>query len=185
MPSLKGHLLIASTGLADSNFARTVVLIAAHGEEGALGLILNREMNMPLEQVWGQVSQSECLRKGNVRHGGPVGGTLMAVHDLSPHANLIVTNEIYIATELSDMESLAESEEGRATFYVGHSGWGPGQLENELAEGSWLLLPAESHHVFDAVDLNALWNESLMEAGRRRIQSVVPIKHVPSDPSLN
>ena len=86
MASLKGHLLIASTGLVDSNFARTVVLIAAHGEEGALGLILNREMSMPLQQVWGQVSQSECVRQGNVRHGGPVSGTLMAIHDLSPHA---------------------------------------------------------------------------------------------------
>ena len=49
-----------------------------------LGLILNREMSMPLQQIWGQVSQSECEREGNVRHGGPVGGTLMAVHDLRP-----------------------------------------------------------------------------------------------------
>jgi putative transcriptional regulator len=185
MASLKGHLLIASTGLVDSNFARTVVLIAAHGEEGALGLIVNREMNVPLQQVLGQVSQSECVRKGNVRHGGPVGGTLMAIHDQSSHANLTVTDEIFIATELSDMESLAESDEGRAVFCVGHSGWGPGQLENELAEGSWLLLPAESHHVFDESDLNALWNDSLTEAGRRQVQSVIPIKHVPDDPSLN
>src|SRR6516165_4913331 len=185
MASLKGHLLIASTGLVDSNFARTVVLIAAHGEEGALGLILNREMSMPLQQVWSQLSQSQCVRQGNVRHGGPVSGTLMAIHDLSPHANLIVTDEIYIATELSDMESLAGSEEGRAVFYVGHSGWGPGQLENELSDGSWLLLPAELHHVFDDGDLSALWSDSLTEAGRRQIQSVVPIKHVPDNPSMN
>jgi putative transcriptional regulator len=185
MASLKGHLLIASTALVDSNFARTVVLIAAHGEEGALGLILNREMSMPLQQIWGQVSQSECLRTGNVRHGGPVGGTLMAIHDVTPHANLIVTDEIFVATELSDMESLAESDEGRVIFYVGHSGWGPGQLENELAEGSWLLLPAESHHVFENSNLNTLWSDSLTEAGRRQVQSVIPIKHVPDDPSLN
>jgi putative transcriptional regulator len=185
MPSLKGHLLIASTGLVDPNFARTVVLIAAHGEEGALGLILNREMSMPLQQVWGQVSQSECVRAGNVRQGGPVGGTLMAVHDQSPYANLTVADDIYIATELSDMESLAGSDEGRASFYIGHSGWGPGQLENELAEGSWLLLPAEARHVFEESALNTLWKDSMTEAGRRQIQSVIPIKHVPGDPSLN
>ena len=64
MDSLKGHLLIASTGLVDPNFARSVVLIAAHGEEGALGLIVNREMSMSLQQVWGQVSQSECTPPG-------------------------------------------------------------------------------------------------------------------------
>ena len=185
MASLKGHLLIASTALVDPNFARTVVLIAAHGEEGALGLILNREMSVPLQQIWGQVSQSECVREENVRHGGPVSGTLMAVHDLSPHANLVVTDEIYIATELNDMESLAGSDEGRAIFYVGHSGWGPGQLENELSEGSWLLLPAESHHVFHGTDLNTLWKDSMTEAGRRQIHSVIPVKHLPDDPSLN
>jgi putative transcriptional regulator len=185
MASLKGHLLIASTALVDPNFARTVVLIAAHGEEGALGLILNREMSVPLQQIWGQVSQSECVREENVRHGGPVSGTLMAVHDLSPHANLVVTDEIYIATELNDMESLAGSDEGRAIFYVGHSGWGPGQLENELSEGSWLLLPAESHHVFLDSDLNTLWKDSMTEAGRRQIHSVIPVKHLPDDPSLN
>ena len=88
------------------------------------------------------------MRGGNVRHGGPVGGTLMAVHDVRPHANLIVTDDVFIATELHDMESLAGSDEGQAIFYIGHSGWGPGQLENELAEGSWLLLPCESRHVF-------------------------------------
>ncbi len=135
MPSLKGHLLIASTGLVDPNFARTVVLIAAHGEEGALGLILNREMSMPLHQIWGQVSQSECVRGGNVRHGGPVGGTLMAVHDLRPHANLIVTDDVYIASELHDMEYLAASDEGQAIFYIGHSGWGPASSKMSWPRG--------------------------------------------------
>jgi putative transcriptional regulator len=187
MASLKGQLLIASTGLVDPNFARTVVLIAAHGEEGALGLIVNREMSMPLHQVWGQISQSECVRGGNVRHGGPVGGTLMAIHDLRPHANLIVTDDIYIATELHDMESLAGADDGQAIFYIGHAGWGPGQLENELAEGSWLLLPCDPHHVFTDTDsdLNALWKDAMNEAGRRQIQSVIPIKHIPDNPSLN
>jgi putative transcriptional regulator len=185
MASLKGQLLIASTGLVDPNFARTVVLIAAHGDEGALGLILNREMSTPLHQIWGQVSQSECERGGNVRHGGPVGGTLMAIHDLRPHANLIVTDDVFIATELHDMESLAGSDEGQAIFYIGHSGWGPGQLENELAEGSWLVLPCESRHVFTETDLNALWKEAMTEAGRRQVQSVISIKHVPDNPSDN
>jgi putative transcriptional regulator len=126
MDSLQGQLLIASTGLLDPNFARTVILVAAHGEEGALGLILNREMSVPLQQVWGQVSELPCLRSGNVRHGGPVGGTLMALHDLRIHANLVVTDDVFVATELSAMESLASSDDGLALFYIGHSGWGPG-----------------------------------------------------------
>jgi putative transcriptional regulator len=178
-------LLIASTGLVDPNFARTVVLVAAHGDEGALGLILNREINVPLHQIWAQVSQSECARGGNVRQGGPVGGTLMAVHDLRLHANLIVTDDVYIATELHDMESLVATDEGQAVFYIGHSGWGPGQLENELAEGSWLVLPCDLQHVFGESDLNTLWKEAMTEAGRRQVQAVIPVKHVPDDPSMN
>ena len=55
--SLQGHLLIASTDLQDPNFAQTVVLIAVHGADGALGLILNREMSVPVSQIWEQVSQ--------------------------------------------------------------------------------------------------------------------------------
>ena len=125
MDTLQGQLLIASPGLADPNFARTVVLIAVHGEEGALGLILNREMNTPLGQIWAQVSESECMRTENVRHGGPISGSLMALHDQRPHANLVVTEDIYVATELNAMESLAGSEQGEVLFYIGHSGWAP------------------------------------------------------------
>jgi putative transcriptional regulator len=185
MDSLQGQLLIASTGLADPNFARAVVLIAVHGEEGALGLILNREMNTPLSQIWSQVSESECVRTENVRHGGPISGSLMALHDQRSNANLIVTEDVYVATELNAMELLAGSEQGQVVFYVGHSGWGPGQLETELADGSWLVLPAGAGHIFGSHDTNSLWKDTLTEVGRRQVQSVIPIKHVPDNPRLN
>jgi putative transcriptional regulator len=185
MDSLQGQLLIASPALLDPNFARTVVLIAVHSEEGALGLILNREMTMSLQQVWSQVSQSACLRQGNVRHGGPVGGTLMALHDQRPLANLVVTEDLFISTELNAMELLAATDDGQALFYVGHSGWGAGQLENELAEGSWLVLPATLEHVFGDLDSLTVWKQGMIEVGRRQIQSVIPIKHVPDNPRLN
>jgi putative transcriptional regulator len=185
MNSLQGHLLIASPGLTDPNFAGTVVLIAVHGEEGALGLILNREMNTPLPEIWEQVSQSECVRTENVRHGGPISGSVMAVHDQRPDANLVVTDDIYVATVLNSMESLAASELGHVLFYIGHSGWGPGQLEAEMADGSWLVLPATAEHVFGDHDTNTLWKDTMTEVGRRQVQSVVPVKHVPDNPRLN
>jgi putative transcriptional regulator len=185
MSSLQGQLLIASPGLVDPNFARTVVLIAAHGEEGSLGLILNRELSTPLPQILSQVSESECARTENVRHGGPVSGSLMAVHDQRAHANLVVTEDIYVATELNSMESLASSDDGAVLFYIGHSGWGPGQLESELADGSWLVLPATAQLVFSDHDSATLWKDSVTEAGRQQIRSVIPVKHVPSDPRVN
>jgi putative transcriptional regulator len=185
MSSLQGQMLIASQELLDPNFARTVVLIAVHGEEGALGLIVNRESGMSLKQVWSQVSGSACLREGNVRQGGPVAGTLMALHDSRPLANLVVTDDLYVATEISAMELLAASDDGRAIFYVGHSGWGPGQLENELDEGSWLVLPATPEFVFGPLDTVAAWKQAKTEFGRRQIKSILPIRDVPEDPRVN
>jgi putative transcriptional regulator len=185
MESLQGQLLIASPTLADPNFARTLVLVAVHGEDGALGLVLNRELAMSVQDVWSQVSKSLCLRRESARQGGPVSGTLMALHDRRSLANLVVTDEIYVATELSTMESLVASEEGKVVFFLGHSGWGPGQLENELAEGSWLILPARAEHVFGDLDTVALWKLAMTDAGRRQLQLIVPVKHIPDNPRAN
>lgn len=185
MSSLQGQLLIATQDLLDPNFTRTVVLIAVHGEEGALGLIVNRETGMSLKQVWDQVSETPCLREGNVRQGGPVAGTLMALHDHRPLANLVVADDLYVATEIAAMESLVADAEGRAIFYAGHSGWGPGQLENELAEGSWLVLPATPELVFGSLDTLSTWKKATLEFGRRQIRSILPIRDVPEDPRLN
>ncbi len=185
MESLQGQLLIASPSLVDPNFARTVVLVAVHGTDGALGLVLNRTLSVGLEEVWSQVSSSACVRSETVRNGGPVSGTLMAVHDRRSLANLVIADDIYVATELGTMESLASSDEGHVAFFLGHSGWGAGQLESEMAEGSWLLLPATSDHVFGDTDTLALWKESMTHAGRRRLQAIVPLKHLPDNPRAN
>jgi putative transcriptional regulator len=185
MDSLQGHLLIASQELLDPNFAKTVVLIAVHGEEGALGLILNREMPMPISQIWSQLSESTCMRQENAWHGGPVTGSLMALHDQPPMGNIVINQGLFVATELSAMELLAASDEGQVRFYVGHSGWGPGQLENEIGEGSWLVMPAAPEHVFHKIDSTTLWKNVMVEVGRRQIQSVVPIRFIPDNPSAN
>ncbi len=186
MESLRGQLLIAASSLLDQNFARTVVLIALHGEEGALGLVLNHEMNLPVRQVWKQINEGvPCLREQNARQGGPVGGSLLVLHDQPSLANIVVGEDIYLATELSDMERLVNTTEGRAHFYIGHSGWGAGQLERELTEGTWHLLPAHANHVYGQNESLALWQESMLEVGRRQIRTVAPIRHFPSDPRLN
>jgi putative transcriptional regulator len=185
MESLQGNLLIASPTLADPNFAQSVVLIAVHGDDGALGLILNRGMAMNIQEVWRQVSKSLCVRSEVARQGGPVSGTLMALHDRRSLANLVVTDDIYVATELPTMESLVTSEEGQVIFFLGHSGWGPGQLENELAEGSWLVLPATPDHVFGDLDAVALWKLAMTDAGRRQLHSLISVKHIPDNPRAN
>jgi putative transcriptional regulator len=185
MESLRGRLLIASPDLVDPNFSRTVVLIAAHGEDGALGLILNRELGVDLAEIWGRVSGEPCARDQKVRHGGPVGGTLMALHDRRPMADIIVRDDLYVATGLNAMEALAGSPEGRVHFYVGHSGWGGGQLEGELEEGTWLVLPASADHVFGDLGAYDLWKAAATDVGRREVHGLVSPRHIPIDPRAN
>ena len=186
MDSLQGHLLIASPGLADPNFARTVVLIAVHGEEGALGLILNREMNTPLDAGLGTgqrvgvpADRKRAARRARQRQ---LDGGARPAAARQPGRD---RRDLRRHRAQSAMESLAGSEQGQALFYVGHSGWGPGQLETELADGSWLVLPAARRAVFGDHDTNALWKETMTEVGRRQVQSVIPVKHVPDNPRLN
>jgi putative transcriptional regulator len=185
MESLRGRLLIASPSLVDPNFRHTVVLIAAHGESGAIGLILNRELEVDLADVWRQISGETCARRQKVRHGGPVAGTLMALHDQRPMADIIVQDDLYVATALNAMESLAGSTEGQAQFYVGHSGWGAGQLESELDEGTWLVLPARADYVFGDLDAFGHWKAAATDAGRREILGLVAPRHIPNDPRTN
>jgi len=185
MESRQGRLLIAAQSLSDPNFERTVVLIAVHGEDGALGLILNRDMPTPLAEIWEKVSQAACVRAEAVKHGGPVGGTLMAVHERRDLMNLAVTDEIFISTELDAMEELAGTESGRVLFYVGHSGWGPGQLEGEIEEGAWLDFPATPDDVFGETDPQSFWKKALIQAGRHQVFSMFDIKQVPSEPRDN
>ena len=78
--SLDGHFLVASRELLDPNFARSVVLIIRHSEEGAMGLVLNRPTKTSVSEAWKQVSEAPCPTTGLIHLGGPCRGPLMAIH---------------------------------------------------------------------------------------------------------
>ena len=104
----------------------------------------------------------------------------MALHDQRPHANLVVTDDVYVATELNAMESLAGSEQGEVVFYIGHSGWGPGQLDDEVERGDWILEPARRDDAFTSTPLG-LWESVLTRKGG----SYALVARMPPDPSVN
>ena len=100
---------------------------------------------MPIEKVWAQIHSSPCAREGFLRHGGPVGGTLMALHDQPALANLTVTEDLFVATEMSAMELLVTSDEGQAQFYIGHSGWGPGPARERNSGRLMAVIAGHGH----------------------------------------
>jgi putative transcriptional regulator len=180
MESLQGHLLIAGPGLVDPNFWRTVVLVGEHSDEGALGVVLNRSSETSVEEA---VPELAVLAEGMgaVHVGGPVQPSAVVVlADFAEpdDASALVLDSVGFLPSDVEPESLGELR--RARVYVGYAGWGPGQLDDELEEGSWIVEPAVPDDVFTN-DPEGLWSAVL----RRKGGPFSVLAAMPPDPSLN
>jgi putative transcriptional regulator len=183
MNSLRGHVLIATPELQDPNFARTVVLLVTHNAEGALGLVLNRPTSVLLQNAWEQLSQSPCAHQTHLYLGGPCQGPLMALHTAKALSDSMVKPGLYFTAKPEELTTLVGSEQGPIRFFVGYAGWGPGQLENELREGSWVTEEAALDYAFEAAD--RLWDQVTKHRADAKLIADLHIKHVPADPSMN
>lgn len=179
MESLRGHLLVAAPSLADPNFARTVVLIGEHTDEGALGVVLNRPGEASVGEVvpeLGRLLDEDDL----VFAGGPVeptGVMVLAEFDDPGSAALPVDGDLGFVALETDMDDLAVS---RARAFAGHAGWGPGQLDAEVAEEAWFVAPFERPDAFTD-DPGQLWSLALTRKGGE----YALVARMPEDPSLN
>ena len=183
MESLKGHLLVASTYLPDPNFAKTIVLIVEHDENGALGIVLNRPSKHQLKDVWENVTDETCHSRQLLRLGGPMGGPLMAIHTEELLADKPVIPGVYFSTEKENLLKLVKLDDEPYRFFSGYAGWGEGQLDGEVTSGDWLTMPATSDFLFS--DGGDPWSEMLRAIFDDRLISALKIRHVPADPSLN
>ena len=183
MESLKGHLLVASNHLPDPNFAKTVVLIVEHDENGALGIVLNRPSDHRLKDVWENVTNEPCHSGQLLRLGGPMGGPLMAIHTEELLADKPIIPGVYFSTEKENLIKLVKLDEEPFRFFSGYAGWGEGQLDGEVTSGDWLTMPATLDFLFS--EGGDPWSETLREISDSRLISALNIRHVPADPSLN
>jgi putative transcriptional regulator len=181
MESVRGKLLVAGPALLDPNFWRTVVLVVEHNEEGALGLVLNR----PSETSVGEaVPQLVELLDAEERLfiGGPVQPSAVIVlaefEDATDAALLSFDDVGVLGTGPSPEELTAGIRAGRA--FLGHAGWGPGQLDGEIERGDWILEPATREDAFSA-HARELWSEVLTRKGG----SYALVARMPADPSMN
>ena len=180
MESLRGQLLIAGPGLLDPNFWRTVVLIGEHSEEGALGVVLNRSSDTPVEEAVPELA-TLAQDMGAVHVGGPVQPSAVVVladfADPDEARALVLDSVGFLPSEV-EPDSLGELR--RARVYVGYAGWGPGQLDGELEEGSWIVEQALPDDVF-TTDPEGLWGTVL----RRKGGPFGVLATMPPDPSQN
>jgi putative transcriptional regulator len=181
MESLRGQLLIASPTLVDPNFSRTVLLVAAHDENGALGLVLNRPSELLVADAVERLAPV-CTDYERVYVGGPVepGAVIvLAEFDDRSLAALLISGDL----GLPNIEASAEMLDGgvrRARCFAGHSGWGPGQLDAELAQEAWILesLAPEDPWVEAG---HELWSTVLERKGGE----YALVARMPLDPSVN
>jgi putative transcriptional regulator len=178
--SLRGHLLIAGPRLLDPNFWRTVVLVGEHTEEGALGVVLNRSSETSVDEALPELALL-AEEMGTVHVGGPVQPSAVVVladfAEADDAESLVVESVGFLPAEI-EPDTLGELR--RARVYVGYAGWGPGQLDVELEEGSWIVEPAQPDDVFTD-DPEGLWSDVL----RRKGGPFTLLAAMPPDPSQN
>ncbi len=154
--SLRNHFLIAMPALEDPNFFHTVTYICEHNAEGALGIIINRPTDITLGDMLAQLSitpEPQINDTVSVFEGGPVEpehGFLIHSPLGQWNASLPVTEQIALTTSKDILEAIAKGA-GPEHFLValGYAGWGPGQLEEEMADNAWLSGPATSEILFN------------------------------------
>ena len=181
MESLKGMLLFSTPALFDPNFRRTVILLGEHGEEGAMGVVLNRASDTTVGNAvpdLGGVADPESP----VYVGGPVQPQAVLVlaefEDESAAASMVVS-DIGFARADGDLEALADATR-RARVFAGYSGWGPGQLESELEEDSWIVEPVEDLDLFPEPGEDLFGSALRSKGGAYRILALLP-----EDPAQN
>jgi putative transcriptional regulator len=180
MASLQGQFLIASPKLVDPNFARSVVLMVQHGEEGALGLVVNRPLETSVEEICEKVLETPCSTEGVLHQGGPCEGPLMVVHTHENRSDIEVKPGVHFSTERESIEWLLKYNEAPIKYFVGYSGWAAGQLETEMEGGSWLTVAATDEQIFRGE--GELWSKLLAVA---TLGKWIDPERIPDDPSLN
>jgi putative transcriptional regulator len=180
VPSLQGQLLVASPGLLDPNFRRTVVLITEHNEEGAAGLVLNRPSEAEVSDLVPQLE--ELVDDGeHIWMGGPVqqNAVLVLGEFVDPDDAAVPLFGSLGFPSLEEPEEVVPLTTRRRIF-AGYAGWGSGQLEDELAREDWILEPAQNDDAFTESP-DELWADVL----RRKGGIYELVARMPEDPSVN
>jgi len=164
----KGKVLISEPFLRDEYFKRSIVLLAEYGNEGALGFVLNKPVNMAVSKLVKDFPEADIP----VYLGGPVStNTLHYIHtlgDLLPDSKSIFS-EIYWGGDFERLKKLIE--QGVATrnnlrFFIGYSGWDAGQLERELSENSWVIAKLRVNQIMMGND-QEIWKKVLRDLGKK------------------
>lgn len=179
-PDTKTLLLIAVPGLMDPEYRQTVLLVTATEDGGHVGIILNRPTRRTLASLFPEHAPSKKVVEP-VFFGGPFGITALvaAVHtDSSPGpGSITLMPGVFLAIGVETIDRVIEERPNDARYYIGHVGWRPGELREELERGLWHVVHANPDVVFRK-DMDRLWEEMLRVA-RQINASLEPVTAIP------
>ncbi|MCH8092225.1 MAG: YqgE/AlgH family protein [Proteobacteria bacterium] len=168
---LTGQLLIAMPQMTDPRFERTVIYICAHTADGAMGLVVNREIEaLTFPDLLKQLSiDAEVIDdKIQVLFGGPVEtgrGFVLHSSDYVQNTTMLVDKRVGLTATMEVLKDIASGNGPKLNILaLGYAGWGPGQLDAEIQANGWLSVPADDGLVFDP-DLDKKWERALAKIG--------------------
>jgi putative transcriptional regulator len=166
--SLSPVLLVSMPQLLDPNFTRTVVLLAEYSQRGAFGLIVNRQMTEPARDVIKPEPPMDIQKDVHLYLGGPVephrAWVLTSRRELDDDA-LEIADGVYLSADPDLIRhALKSAPDPQMRLVIGYAGWGPGQLDDELAASAWLMAPVQSDLVFDT-PLEQMWETAIRRLG--------------------
>lgn len=178
----KGGLLLSEPYLADPNFERTAILLTEHNEEGTVGFILNKPSDSQVSEVMEDLKQFDA----RIFIGGPVEqDTLHYVHRINALADSIeLSAGLYWGGNFEQLLGLVETHQVNATdikFFLGYSGWSPGQLEDELKIDSWIVSDQVTEELIFETEPEMMWKKAMRGLGGR----FSVYSNYPSDPRMN
>ena len=179
MTSLEGQLLIAMPGMTDPNFNETVTYICKHDADGAIGIVVNRPLNMSLGEVVDQLNFENCLGEDAgqpVMNGGPVHpdrGFVLHQSSAAFDSTFDETAEVKVTVSQDILKSIAGGKGPKPVLVaLGYAGWASGQLESEIAANAWLSAPTSPAVLFDTpVEQHWLAAASLLGVDIRQVTS--------------
>lgn len=153
---LSNHFLIAMPGLGDPNFHHSVTYICRHDAEGALGIVINRPLDLTLDDVFAQMSlqaSNAVLGTPSVLAGGPVQRECgFVIHERGEEyeSSLIISDTVSLTTSRDVLVAMAAGQgPARTLVALGYAGWDAAQLDREIADNAWLSVPCEEDILFD------------------------------------
>src|SRR6059036_1511450 len=154
--SLTHHFLIAMPSMADPHFAHTLIYICEHNDQGALGIVVNKPIDMTLSALFEQINiplGDSDLREAKVHYGGPVQidrGFVLHRPLGNWQSTLAISDDLGLTTSKDVLEALSRGEGPRDVLVsLGYAGWSAGQLEQEIAQNAWLTVAADPEVLFD------------------------------------